>query len=146
MRTQGRASYQICGSRSEGVRDILSDLEKQDLASGAEIGMRTSGRKITQARHGQDWCHCSGKHPQHLKASLVLTQTLRSPVLWERSNYYSRFLWKGGCGLAPKLGEDAGEKVDADPEENEDVGRGCGCQTGCGPEKDDHGEGCGPWA
>lgn len=73
----------------------MSDLEKLDLASGAEVGMRMSGRKITQARHGQDWCPCPGRHSQDLKASLVLTQTLRSPVLRERRNYYSRFLWKG---------------------------------------------------
>lgn len=73
----------------------MGDLEKQDLASGAEVAMRMSVRKITPARHGQNWCRCPRTHPQDPKASLVLTQTLRSPVLRERSNYYSRFLWKG---------------------------------------------------
>lgn len=53
---------------------------------------------------------------------------------------------EGECGLAPKLREDAGEKVNVNHEENEDVGRGCGCPAGCRPEKDNHREERGPWA
>lgn len=47
---------------------------------------------------------------------------------------------EGECGLAPKLREDAGEKVNVNHEENEDVGRGCGCPAGCRPEKDNRGK------
>lgn len=74
----------------------------------------------------------------------------RAPVPGERRNHYSRILWE-----VPKPGEDVGESVDVDHEENEDVGKGSHKKKAermwsTGLEVDQGkmsitGEGCDPW-
>lgn len=124
----------------------MSDLEKQDLASGAEVGMRMSGRKNNT---GKAWPRLVSLSWKTLPGSQSQFSADSNPEITcaeGKAQLLQQVSLEGGCGLAPKLREDAGEKVDVDHEENEDVGRGCGCRTGCRPEKDDHREGCGPWA